>query len=115
MNERRKSETFSLILAALFAAVIAVCAQIQIPTPFFTITLQTFAVALCGYTLGAKYYPEQPPGCRGVCQRHLAENVERHPAQTAARIGGFPLPHHQKSGHQPLSCPQVAGYGGGSP
>lgn len=55
MQQTRKSETVYLILSALFTAVIAICAQIQIPTPFFTITLQTFAVALCGYTLGVKY------------------------------------------------------------
>lgn len=55
MSQSKKEKTVSLILSALFTAVIAVCAQIQIPTPFFTITLQTFAVALCGYTLGVKY------------------------------------------------------------
>lgn len=55
MKQNQKNETIHLILAALFTAIIAVCAQIQIPTPFFTITLQVFAVALCGYTLGIKY------------------------------------------------------------
>lgn len=49
-----KRKTVNLIFCALFTAIIAVCAQIQIPTPFFPITLQTFALALCGYTLGAK-------------------------------------------------------------
>ncbi len=55
MKQNNKNDTVLLILAALFTAVIAVCAQIQIPTPFFTLTLQTFAIALCGYTLGVKY------------------------------------------------------------
>lgn len=55
MPKTQKENTVYLILAALFTAVIAVCAQIQIPTPFFTLTLQVFAVALCGYTLGVKY------------------------------------------------------------
>ena len=49
-----KQKTVNLIFCALFTAIISVCAQIQIPTPFFPITLQTFALALCGYTLGVK-------------------------------------------------------------
>ncbi len=55
MKQTQREKTVLLILAALFTAIISVCAQIQIPTPFFTLTLQTFAVALCGYTLGVKY------------------------------------------------------------
>lgn len=40
---------------ALFAAVIAVLSQISIPLPSgVPITLQTFAVALCGFLLGTK-------------------------------------------------------------
>ena len=49
-----KQKTVNLIFCALFTAIIAVCAQIQIPTFFFPITLQTFGIALCGYTLGVK-------------------------------------------------------------
>ena len=50
-----KIKTVDLILTALFAAIIAVMSQISIPTPFgVPISLQTFAVALCGYFLGAK-------------------------------------------------------------
>lgn len=49
-----KQKTVNLIFCALFTAVIAVCAQIVIPTPFFPITMQAFGIALCGYTLGLK-------------------------------------------------------------
>lgn len=49
---KQKSE--NIIFCALFTAIIAVFAQITIPTPFFPITLQTFGIALCGYTLGTK-------------------------------------------------------------
>ncbi len=49
---RQKSE--DIIFCALFTAVISVCAQITIPTPLFPMTLQTFGIALCGYTLGTK-------------------------------------------------------------
>lgn len=44
-----------LVRCGSFAAVIAVTSGIAIPLPIgVPITLQTFAVALCGYTLGAK-------------------------------------------------------------
>ncbi len=44
------------IRSALFAAIIAVLSLIAIPTPTgVPITMQTFAVALCGFTLGRKY------------------------------------------------------------
>ena len=52
MTRNMKSLTF----VALFAALIAVCAQIAVPMPSgVSFTLQTFAVALCGYLLGARY------------------------------------------------------------
>lgn len=48
-----KSKTKTLVLSAMFAAVIAVCSQIAFVTPTgVPFTLQTFAVCLCGYTLG---------------------------------------------------------------
>ena len=51
-----KIRTFDLVKAALCTAVIAVCAQISIPMPFgVPITLQTFAVALCGFLLAPKF------------------------------------------------------------
>ena len=49
-----KQKTVNLIFCALFTAIIAVCAQFTVPTPFFPITLQVFGIALCGYTLGFK-------------------------------------------------------------
>lgn len=42
-------------MCGIFAAVIAVFSQIAIPMPIgVPITLQAFAVSLCGYTLGSK-------------------------------------------------------------
>ncbi len=53
---RISRRTAALTLSAVFTAVIAVCSQISIPLPVgIPITLQTFAVALCGFTL--------PPPC----------------------------------------------------
>lgn len=44
-----------LVMIAMLSAVIAVCSQISIPLPIgVPVTLQTFAVALCGYLLGTK-------------------------------------------------------------
>lgn len=49
-------QTRDLAAAALCAAVIAVCAQIQFPLPSgVPVTLQTFAVVLCGFLLAPKY------------------------------------------------------------
>ena len=45
----------SLIFAALFTAVICVFSQIALPTPVLPVTLQVFAVCLCGYLLGAEF------------------------------------------------------------
>lgn len=51
----KKLPVQSLILVALFAALLAVLSQLMIPLPSgVPVTLQTFAVALCGFTLGAK-------------------------------------------------------------
>ena len=55
MSKSQKNQTVSIVLAALFTAIIAVFAQIPPSTHEFPITLQTFAIALCGYTLGIKY------------------------------------------------------------
>ena len=56
MKESAKKNTLSLVTAALFTAIIAVCSQIAVPMPTqVSLTLQTFAVALCGYVLGIKW------------------------------------------------------------
>lgn len=56
MKESAKKNTLDLCLAALFTAIIAVCSQVAIPIPgSVPITLQTFAVALCGYVLSVKW------------------------------------------------------------
>ena len=48
-------KTLILVRIALFSAILAILAQITIPLPTgVPITLQTFAVALCGYCLNAK-------------------------------------------------------------
>lgn len=55
MREEQKQviTTKNIVMTGLFAAIIAVLAQIAIPTPWgIPITLQTFAVALTGYCLG---------------------------------------------------------------
>lgn len=52
---RRSSAVFSLVIYALFAAILAVMSQLSIPMPSgVPITLQTFGVCLCGYFLGVK-------------------------------------------------------------
>lgn len=51
----RKFSTQHLVLVAVFAAVLAVLSQITFPLPSgIPVTLQTFAVALCGFVLGSK-------------------------------------------------------------
>ncbi len=48
----RNKKYFNPVMAAVFSSLLAVISQIVIPTPFgVPLTLQTFAVALCGYTL----------------------------------------------------------------
>ena len=48
-------KTRELVLAGLFSAVIAVFTFISVPSPSgVPVTLQTFAIALCGYVCGAK-------------------------------------------------------------
>lgn len=55
--EMKKTAVVNTALTALFAAIITVCAQITLPVPNtgVSLTLQTFAVALCGFCLGLKY------------------------------------------------------------
>lgn len=52
---KAKIKTADLVIIALFAAITAVLSQIAIPMPTnVPVTLQTFAVALCGFCLGSK-------------------------------------------------------------
>ncbi|MCM1495601.1 MAG: biotin transporter BioY [Bacteroides sp.] len=52
-EQKQRITTKNIVMIGLFAAIIAVLAQISIPTPWgIPITLQTLAVALTGYCLG---------------------------------------------------------------
>ena len=52
---KTSSKTQSIAMIGMFTAVLAVLSILQIPMPSgVPITLQTFAVALCGYCLGKK-------------------------------------------------------------
>lgn len=52
-EKEQKLTTKTVVMIGVFAAIIAVLAQVSIPTPWgIPITLQTFAVALTGYCLG---------------------------------------------------------------
>lgn len=54
MSKRHK-HTVNCCMAALFCVIMAVCSWVCIPSPFgVQFTLQTFAVALCGFCLGVK-------------------------------------------------------------
>lgn len=54
-NVKTRLKTADLVMTALLAAIVAVFSQIAVPMPTqVSVTLQTFAVALCGYFLGAK-------------------------------------------------------------
>ena len=51
-----KISTKTIVTVGMFTAVLAVLSILQIPMPTgVPITLQTFAMALCGYVLGWKY------------------------------------------------------------
>ena len=55
MKKANRLSTKELVTAAVFTAVTIVLALTSFPMPSgVPLTLQTFAVALCGYTLGAK-------------------------------------------------------------
>ena len=54
-TSEKKINVKDMILIAMFAAITAVLSQIAIPMPSgVPVTLQTFAVALCGYVCGSK-------------------------------------------------------------
>lgn len=50
-----KTKTHAMVMTAVFTALTAVLSLITIPLPSgIPVTLQTFAIALCGFVLGAK-------------------------------------------------------------
>lgn len=51
----KPQKVYYLCAAAVFAAFIGICSQIQIPLPMIPINLALFAVNLAGVLLGAKY------------------------------------------------------------
>lgn len=53
MSENQKM-TKDLAIMAFFAALTAICSQIQIPLPYIPINLALFSVHLCGILLGSK-------------------------------------------------------------
>ena len=56
MKSKMTEKTISLIFAALFTAVISAVSQISFLLPTgIPLTFQIFAVALCGFVLGAKW------------------------------------------------------------
>ena len=56
MNSNREKIT-NIVMVGVFAAVLAVLSQISFPLPSgIPVTLQTFAVALCGYALAVLVY-----------------------------------------------------------
>lgn len=53
-NKNSRSKTLQIVICALCAAIMAVCAQITVPLPSqVPITLQTFGIALCAAVFGA--------------------------------------------------------------
>ncbi len=53
--KNNKEKVIQIVMVGVFAAVLAVLSQISIPLPTgIPVTMQTFAVALCGYALGWK-------------------------------------------------------------
>ncbi len=55
ISNKRTISSREMVMAAMMTAVLAVLSQISIPLPTgIPITLQTFAVALCGFLLGWK-------------------------------------------------------------
>lgn len=55
MTQKNRMSTKNMVLTGMFAAVLAVMSQLSIPMPSgVPITIQVFAVALCGVVLGWK-------------------------------------------------------------
>ena len=49
-----KLKTSELVICSLFASLTAILTQISIPLPAVPLTMQIFAVALCGLVLGKR-------------------------------------------------------------
>lgn len=54
LSKKQKNRTVDIVMISLMAAIIAVCSWISIPVGSVPVTLQTFAVAVCGAILGHK-------------------------------------------------------------
>ncbi|MBQ9010678.1 MAG: biotin transporter BioY [Clostridia bacterium] len=52
--DRHQQTTRDIAIMAFFAALTAICSQIQIPLPYVPINLALFAVHLCGILLGSR-------------------------------------------------------------
>lgn len=56
MKTEKKLSTFQIVMTGVLAALLAVLSQVSIPLPTgVPVTLQTFAVALCGFVLGPAF------------------------------------------------------------
>ena len=49
-----KLKTKELVICSIFASLTAILTQISIPLPAVPLTMQVFAVALCGLVLGKR-------------------------------------------------------------
>ncbi len=81
-----------ITLTALFTALTAVLSQISVPLPSgVPVTLQTFAVALCGYALGKKYavFSVVTYLILGLIGVPVFANFTAGPAVFAGYAGGF--------------------------
>ena len=48
-------KSFNITVSALFTATVCILSQVAFVTPSVPLTLQTFAIALCGFILSAKW------------------------------------------------------------
>ena len=89
----RSSLTMNLVMAALFAALAAVCSQIQIPLPMVPINLALFAVHLAGALLGAKWgeFSMTAYALLGVVGAPVFAGFSSGPAVLFGKTGGYIL------------------------
>ncbi len=89
---KNSSRIRTLTHIAMFAAVLTICSQIAIPLPAgVPVTLQTFAMALAGYVLGAKNgtFSVLTWGIIGICGIPVFANFVGGPAAIFGKTGGF--------------------------